>query len=402
MNDKKWISKDYVVAWVASFLLSLNFFILMVTTSGYAISSFGVSTALAGLSTSVVVLSAIFTRLIAGRIIFRIGCARTLAFGFVTCAVLTLCYAAANSIGLLIAVRLVHGLCLGVASTAIFTVGSVLIPKSKCGVGMGYFSLSTTLGTAVGPFLAAALTRTGSYTAVFILTLSVAVINALLIPFIKFEHAHLPELNSIAKPVKGLAGIIDTKTLPVALICGLAYITYGFIVSFLSVSSRGTVLENAAAYFFICYAAGILATRPFTGRIFDRRGENPMMYAGLAVFAVGMLLTGIAANGTLLLIAAFLDGVGMGAVTSVTLSIGVKYASAERLGMANATYYIFLDAGLTLGPIIGGLMVPLIGYTGTYALGTPVALGGIVLYYFIHGRLHRQATPFLTNNEKMS
>lgn len=389
MHDEKWVSKDYLVAWVASFLLSTGFYLFMVTTSKYAINTFGVSTALAGLSTSIAVLAAIFTRVVAGRVIFRVGCIRTLTFGFVSNLILCVCYFFASSIGILIAIRVIHGLCLGIMGTAIFTVGSVLIPKKKSGVGMGYFSLSTTLGTAVGPFLAAALTRSGDYTAFFTVTLLLAVLDVCLIPFIKLKNAHLPDPCDIAKPEKGLAGIFDTKELPVAAICGLAYTTYGCIVAFLTVSTKGSGLESAAAFFFIFYAAGILTTRPLTGRIFDRHGENPMMYAGLAVFSVGMLLTGLAQNGTMLLIAAFLDGAGMGAVTSVTLSIGVKYASPERLGMANATFYIFLDAGLTVGPIIGGLLVPHIGYPGTYALGMPVALTGIILYYLIHGRRHR-------------
>ncbi len=392
MNDEKWISRDYIVAWTASFLISTNFLLFMVTTSGYAMSTFGVSSALAGLSTSILVFSAIITRVIMGRVIFRVGCIRSLIIGFVSCLALSLCYFLANSMGIFIVIRFVHGLCLGVASTAIYTVASVLIPKNKSGVGMGYFSLSATLATAVGPLLAVALTRSGSYSSLFTLAAVIAVLNLCLIPFIKLKNAYLPELGAIKKTQKGLAGIFDTKSLPVALICGMAYSTYGCIISFLSVSSKGSDLKNAAAYFFILYAAGILSTRPITGRTFDRRGENPVMYTGLAIFSVGMLLVGIAANGTMLLIAAFLVGAGMGSVQSVTLSIGVKYSSQERLGMANSTYYIFLDAGLTVGPIVGGLLVPFIGYSGIYMLGMPMALFGLVLYYFIHGRSHKQVS----------
>lgn len=390
MNNEKWISKDYIIAWAASFLIAMNFYLFMVSTSGYAISAFGASSVLAGFATSVFVLAAIVTRLIVGKAVFRIGCIRALAIGLVLNAAICLCYFLAKSIGILIAVRIIHGLAIGVASTAVFTVASVLIPKSKSGAGMGYFSLSTTLGTAVGPFLAAALTRSEDYTSLYIVTAVVAAVNACLIPFISLKNARLPAPNAATQSPKGLAGIIDTKQLPVAIICGLAFSSYGCIVAFLSVSARGTALESAAAWFFVLYAAGIVVTRPLTGRIFDRRGENPMMYLGLAIFAIGMLLTGRASSGPMLLIAAFLDGAGLGAVMTVTLSIGVKYAAPERLGMANATFYIFLDSGLTLGPVIGGLLVPYIGYTGDFTLGMPVALVGIVLYYFIHGRHHRQ------------
>ncbi len=382
MKREKWITKDYIVAWLASFLISINFYLLMVSTSGYAMGAFGASSALAGATTSIYVFAAIITRAITGRIIFRAGCIRCLIIGFVSSLIISLCYFFANSIGTLIAIRILHGLSLGVASTTIFTIAPVLIPKNRTGMGMGFFSISTTLGTAIGPFLAVALTRSGSYTSLFITTAAVALMDVLLIPFIKLKNAYLPEPDSIVKPPKGLGGIFDINSMPIALICGMAYSAYGCIVTFLSVSSKSSGVGNAAAYFFILYAAGILTTRPIVGRGFDRYGENPIMYTGLAVYAVGMLLTGLASKGVILLIAAFLGGTGMGAIQSATLSIGVKYASPERLGMVNSTYYIFLDLGLTIGPIVGGLLVPFIGYSGTYMLGMPISLFGIILYFY--------------------
>jgi len=391
MVKEKWVTRDYLVAWAASFLISANFYLGMVSTSGYAIDSFGASSALAGFAASVYVFAAIFSRIIAGRHVFRVGCRRMLTIGLAGNVPLSLCYLFADSIWILVFIRILHGLLLGIASTSVYTIASVLIPKGKSGVGMGYFSLSATLATAVSPFLAAALTRAGSYTALFAVLTVIAVLDLCFIPFLRLKNANLPDPATLAKPPKGLAGILDTQMLPVALICGVAYSTYGCIVAFLSVSSRGTGLATAAAFFFIFYAAGILAARPFAGRCFDRYGENPVMYAGLAVYAAGLLLTGLAGSGPMLLLAAFLNGSGIGSVQAVTLSIGVKYAPPERLGMANSTYYIFLDAGLTVGPILGGLLVPFIGYAGIYMLGSPLALCGIVLYYFIHGRSHRRA-----------
>jgi MFS family permease len=392
MSDVKWITRDFLIAWVMSFLLAATFYLFMVTTSGYAIGRFGASTALAGLSTSIAVLSAIVTRPITGRVIFRIGCIRTLTIGFVSSLLLSICYFFTSSIGVLIAVRIVHGLCIGVAGTSIFTVGSLLVPKNKSGIGMGLFSLSATIGVALGPFLATALSNTGNYIAIYTATATGAALDVCLIMFIRLKNVRLDAPGLTVKPAKGLARFMEPAILPAAVIAGLAYSVYGCIVAFLSVSTRGTGLEHAAAYFFILYAAGILCSRPITGRVFDRHGENPMMYAGLAILAAGMLLTGLARNGASLLAAAFLDGAGLGAVLSVTLSIGVKYTPPERLGMANSTYYIFLDAGLTAGPVLGGILVPYIGYAGIYALGMPVALFGILLYYIIHGRSHRPAS----------
>ena len=223
----------------------------------------------------------------------------------------------------------------------------------------------------------------------YTLTTVATILAAALVPFIRLKGTCLPDPAKMPKPLRGLGGILDMKMLPVAVITGTVFASYGCVINFLPISSRGTGLETAASYFFILYAAGLLVSRPLSGRVFDRRGENPMMYLGLVLLSSGMLLTGLASSGPMLLLAAFLDGVGLGAIQTVTLSIGVKYAVPERLGMANSTFFITLDSGLTIGPVIGGLLVPLIGYAGTYVLGAPLALFGLALYYVIHGRRHR-------------
>ena len=239
MTSEKWITKDYLLAWVAMFLLSADFYLCMVTTSSYAIGSFGVSSALAALSTSVAVFSAIIMRVIFGRAIFRIGCIRTLIIGFAANAAVSGCYFFTGSYGVLLAVRFFHGLCIGAASTAAFTVASVLVPKNKSGVGMGLFSLSTTLGAAVGPFLASVLTRSGSYETLYTLTTGATVLAAGLALFIRLKTTCLPVLENGRKSLRGLAGIFDMKMLPVAVISGVVFATYGCVINFLPLSSRG-------------------------------------------------------------------------------------------------------------------------------------------------------------------
>ena len=53
--------------------------------------------------------------------------------------------------------------------------------------------------------------------------------------------------------------------------------------------------------------------------------------------------------------ALFMAG-GYGVMSSVCQSTAILLAGKERRGLANSTYYIGLDLGMTLGPIIGGFL----------------------------------------------
>ena len=46
----------------------------------------------------------------------------------------------------------VQGMTYGMASTVIATTVASIVPESRRGEGIGYFTLSITLGSAIGPF----------------------------------------------------------------------------------------------------------------------------------------------------------------------------------------------------------------------------------------------------------
>ena len=60
-------------------------------------------------------------------------------------------------------------------------------------------------------------------------------------------------------------------------------------------------------------------------------------------------------NVLMFLAAAFMAG-GYGIMCSVCQSTAILLARRGKRGLANSTYYIGLDLGMTLGPVIGGFL----------------------------------------------
>jgi len=81
-----------------------------------------------------------------------------------------------------------------------------------------------------------------------------------------------------------------------------------------------------------------------------------------------------------------LIGLGFGVVQSSGQAISVKVTPRHRLGLANSTYFIFLDLGTGIGPFILGLFIPYTGYRGMYIGMAIVTFACMFLYYLLHGK----------------
>jgi hypothetical protein len=60
------------------------------------------------------------------------------------------------------------------------------------------------------------------------------------------------------------------------------------------------------------------------------------------------------------------------------------------MGLANSTYFISLDVALGFGPLLLGLFVPFIGFSGMYLMLVGVILAGLELYYVLHGKRDKE------------
>lgn len=127
-------------------------------------------------------------------------------------------------------------------------------------------------------------------------------------------------------------------------------------------------LIQAASLFFLVYAISVLISRPFTGRLIDKKGANYVMYPAFVLLASGLFLLGNAESSLTFLMAASLIGFGFGNMQSCTQAIAVKITPMHRMGMATSTFFIFLDAGLGFGPYLLGLLLLQVPFSTMYML----------------------------------
>lgn len=390
MNDcqpRLW-TKNFIVVSAINFHLVLIFYFLVIVIVGYAVAELHANTAQAGLISGLFIVGTLFGRLAVGELLSRLGRKATLLIGLGGFLVFSLLYFLPIGVTGLLAVRFMHGFMMGLASTVLGTVIAQIIPAQRRGEGIGYYSMSSTLGTAIGPFMAIWMMLHLGYQVIFILS-SVIALSCICcafwlnIPSIQYNNA---QPQNPLQSRSFFSRFIELKALPISLVVLLAATCYSGVLSFINFYAKDINLVETASVFFLMYAIAILCSRPFTGPLLDRKGENIIMYPAFLIMALGLFLLSYAQTAWALLGSAALLGLGYGNVQSVCQTLAIKSTSLERMGFATSTFFICLDAGLGFGPYFIGLSLDYIEYSQLYLYSAIITLACIGVYYVLHAR----------------
>ncbi|WP_342431326.1 MFS transporter [Neobacillus sp. FSL H8-0543] len=379
-------TKDFIIISFASFLLGLIFFLTMSTLVVYAIEEFNASQSKAGLSASILIIGSILARVFTGKYLEIVGRKKLLYIGIILSFVANLLYFPASNLNILIIVRFFHGAVLGITLTVLQTSVMNLIPISRRGEGISYYSLSFILATAIGPFLGVFITQYSNMSTIFIVCSVFSAISVILSLFVS-----IPEVKLTKEQLKDLRGFhikdfFEKKALPISLLTGIFGFSYSSILSFLAPYSIEIQLMSAASFFFIVYSFFVLISRPFTGVILDLKGDNIVMFPAILFFSAGLFIISQAGNGITLLLAGAFIGLGYGNLQSAAQAIVIKNSPSHRVGLATSTFFICVEGGMGIGPFLLGYLLPITGYRNMYIILGIIVLVCIVLYYFLHGK----------------
>ena len=390
MEQPKLWSRSLVVLMGLNFSSALSFWLIMVKITQFASDTYGVSTGVAGLTITVYVISALLVRMFFGAKIDVWGVKRSIAIGTVVNAIAMVLYLIPMGFVPLMIVRVVHGFGFAIMSGSCAAGAALVLPPERYGEGIGYFSMMQALATGIGPFVAIMLTNIfGGYFAMFAFAAVAMFVALATVPLLKIpQSVHAPKHMNILDEVKekGIGAFVQLSVVPIASVLLLVYFGYSGIISFVTSYAASRGLDDAVSFFFIVYAIVVLVSRPPVGRRIDRLGENSTIYYCLASFVVGFVLLAFASNGVLLLVSAAFIGVGIGATQSIVQAVIARDAPPSELGKANSTFFMSMDLGSGIGPVIIGAAIPLVGYSAIYLGLAAVGILAIIDYHWAHGR----------------
>ncbi|WP_390410283.1 MFS transporter [Lacticaseibacillus jixiensis] len=351
-QTKKIFTKDTTLILFGSFCYMSTTMLVNPLIVGFT-TSLGETAFVAGLIAAVMNLTSLVFRPFAGQLTDRISKFRLALIGGILLLIAGLGYATATAGWMIAVVRVINGLGFALCSVCMATWLSGLLPRDRIGAGMGYYGMMNALGMAIAPALGIFVYQHIGYRAAF---LCAVVLAGSLLIMIQFITDHGRPAAKAPQTAPQHLRIVQPQVVPVALLIMLLSIPYFATQSYLVEYVASRHLHVMVGSFFLIYAGILLALRLGLKDYFDRLPFRYFLAAGVLANAIGMLGMTFLVNNWMMLIAAFGLAGGYGVMYSVCQATSLLIAPLNEQGLANSTFYIGMDAGMVLGPIIGGAL----------------------------------------------
>ena len=376
---RKVYSKDMMLVLAATFFYMASPMLVTPLITGFT-ESIGASAGLMGLVGGLMNLVSLLCRPIAGNLADRISKYKLSFIGAVFMTAACVGYVFAPNEVVVVIARIINGFGFACCSVCMATWMSNMLPKDKIGSGMGVYGTMNALAMAVTPAIGVSVYQTFGYRVSFVIAL---VFSAAIIVVIQFtgnkgepetwepegkddastgKNCHADTKKARVSAGHAVSGqrkrleLIDVKVIPIALIIMLFAIPYCATQSFIVTYAEARGLHVSVSLFFPAYAVVLIVLRLSLRRLFDKLPFHVfLLTSALSEFLAILFLAIMENNAVMLLASCFLAG-GYGIMSSVCQSTAILLAGKEKRGLANSTYYIGLDLGMTLGPMIGGAL----------------------------------------------
>lgn len=350
MNKQKIFNTSFLFIFISNFFVFIGFEMLLPILPAYLIS-LNASTMQVGLVTTLFTIGAVLIRPLVGYYLID-NQRKSLAIGASAVLMLiTLIYPFLNIVWLFLLIRFFHGITWGVSTTANSTLAVDLIPKKRLGEGMGYFSVSTTVGAIIAPSLGIFIYDSFSFD---ILIWSSAMLSLLAVIAFQFVHSPAP-VKRKKQPFRFLDMIFEKDVSFQALLTVMTTLGFGAIITFLVLFGKQKGLDHIFLFFLINATVATLI-RPFTGKWYDKKGPWSIIIMSAVLGFLSLVLLSYTTNDIQLIFAAILFGAGYGTVMPCLQAWTVQKVSEEKSGAANATFFSSFDVGVGVSAFILGIL----------------------------------------------
>lgn len=349
-------------------------------------NAMGASTTMVGFVTSSFAITALLIRPFAGPAFDSFSRKKLLLISQAIICISFFLFGIVETLPLLVAVRMLHGIGAGCASSLGLALVSEYLPPNKFASGISVYTLTQSAAQVIGPAAGIFLVNSIGFSPTYFLASSLLFIAMIGIIFIKEPaRKYLPYQLKLSRMFakETISQAIALLLISIAFSCAGSYVVlYGY--------ERGVA---DMGLYFIVYAGCLLGTRPVFGELADKLSTPRMLVVGLACFMMSYVLLSRASDLAGFLLAAVFGSAGFGACAPLLQSLALSSVPIERRGAASNTTFTGLDIGNLAGPVLGGLSVemllPVVGsqanaYAGMWlVLLIPIALAMLFVISWI-------------------
>ena len=336
----------------------------------YVVGPVGSDAAGAGIAFGAFGVTALVCRPFAGRLTDTVGRRPLLVGGALLCAIGLALLPHAQTVAVVVALRLLQGVAEAAFFVASFATLLDLAPPARVGEALSYNSLGLYLGLALGPPLGELLLQRWGYPTAWYGAAGLAVVAALVV-------VGIGETRSGTDPAGGHGKLIYRPAVPIAVGFLASLAAVGGFLAFASLHSVAVGLADASLALLV-YGVVVVACRLLFAKVPDRLPSLPLGAAALLVTAAGLALMAIGRTPGGLLVGVFCVAVGVSFSTPAFFSAIFASARPGERGAASGTASAVVDLGLGFGPIALGLIADSYGIPWAFGAGAGIAVAGAV------------------------
>ncbi|MBR6037337.1 MAG: MFS transporter, partial [Candidatus Methanomethylophilaceae archaeon] len=283
-----------------------------------------------------------------------------------------------DDMGAICVAGLAQGFTYGVAELCVFSRISADLPPGLRGRGMGYFTLSYSLASAVGPFMSIHMVNAGLYRDVFLIGLTASALSAVSALGMGKDGKTGIETSAGPRPTPAVR-----RALPISAVTFVFLVSYSGVLTFIAPYGMEKGLEDYAAAFYIVLSAATVVSRVAVMRGYDSSGPDRVMIPMLTIHVAGMILLGLTQSGIQMMASAFLIGLALASVQATSQAMAVEGLDARSQSASLATVQVFIDLSYFVGPVANGAASSALGYSGCYIARAVIGAAALLLYLIL-------------------
>ena len=375
MKEKKstiW-TRNFIILFISNCIINFGHSLVAYMLNGYLIA-IGIASTVIGFIVSLFSFAALGFRPISGPLIDGWNKKKLYIIMLIVIIASYVGYSFLHSLPFLIISRLLHGLGQGCISALAMAMAGDAVPKEKLSSGMSFYVIGSIATGAIGPALGLAIMEKYGYSYAFVLPLILLMIALIFSFFLEGSY------SSDSKIRFSLSGMICRESILPAILVLLTGIVRIGISTYLVVFITDVRHIEGMTFYYYVNAAAMILSRPFFGRLTDRKGLHISLIPSYIFFALTLVLTAFCRNTWQLMLLAVVNALGFGTAFSSQQAMFVKVAPPELRGAASNTSYVGLDIGEMVGPIIFGALLNSVGYSTMFLLLLiPLAISALLL-----------------------
>jgi MFS family permease len=246
-------------------------------------------------------------------------------------------------------VRFIQGIGFALFHTASYTLVANISPEARRGQVLSYFLLAANLSGALAPPIGIFLIDYLSFTSLFLACLGLSLCSLFIAMRLK-ERKVTPSRDSFG----GSAFFLSREALPSSIIHAIALFIWGALAAFFPLYSIQQGVDNPGL-FFTTIAVMLFLGRALGGKIVDFYSKGSIILPCLSTYIISMVLLAFSKTQAMFILVAVIWGIGHAFFSPAIMAYILDRVGSP--GPAMGTLTAVTDLGISLGPVIMGIVV---------------------------------------------